>query len=791
MDTTIDQQKARDEALVPHVKRLRIRRRNFRLLSDIKSKESTLQLVYDVLRLTPFFKAFLVTADVLEIYMQEFWATATIHHHIIRFKMDNKKHIVNLESFREMLHICPRLPHQPFVKPPFEEEILAFLCFLGHSAVIKKLTYVNINKLHQPWRAFAAIINKCLTGKNSSYDSLRLNTKIQRRAMRCIILSSRRDNHMFSMIKLVSKHQNMQQFGALLLIELTNEDIRNSNAYKEYYAVATGATPPKPKASVWKTRSSSDTTVTPPTAAAGPRLTTSEKGKQAAKASKAKRDDDGDDEDDDGEEGNDDDDQEDEGDDVEDDEEDKGGDDEQASDEEEFIHPSLSTHTEEEIRDEESFDHIPKTLENSDDEGNGEEDLDLNVGREEGHDEEEEEEELYRDVNINQERGIQTTQEVKDSHVTLTLVNPDDQQQSLSMSSQFVTSMLNPTHDAGMESIFETTSQMDVQTPTSSDRLCEEAQKENDEFLKTIDENMQKIIKEQVKEQVKRNLYNALVEAYEPDKIILDTYGDTVTLKRRHDDDADKDEETSAGPDRGSKRRREGKEPESASAPQETATKSAGRSTQGSKSRQMSASESATTEEPMQTTFEMEEPAHPEFETGADDQPIVESSQHPEWFSQQQKPPTLDRDWNKTLSATHRSIQPWISELAKQSDSRSSFNELMDTPVDFSNYLINRLKVDTLTPKLLAGPTYALLKGSCKILKKLNLTKPDTYRSDLKHKEAYVAYSNPRGFIYQNKDKKNRLMRIDELHKFSDGTLTDVRTALDDRLKGIRMQYLP
>nr|GFA96775.1 hypothetical protein [Tanacetum cinerariifolium] len=103
--------------------------------------------------------------------------------------------------------------------------------------------------------------------------------------------------------------------------------------------------------------------------------------------------------------------------------------------------------------------------------------------------------------------------------------------------------------------------------------------------------------------------------------------------------------------------------------------------------------------------------------------------------------------------------------------------------------------------------------------KKLNLTKPDTYRSDLKHKEAYIAYANPRGFIYQNKDKKNRsdlrqreaytaysnpkgfiyqnkdkknrLMRIDELHKFSNGTLNDVRNALDDRLKGIRMQYLP
>nr|GFC84324.1 hypothetical protein [Tanacetum cinerariifolium] len=43
----------------------------------------------------------------------------------------------------------------------------------------------------------------------------------------------------------------------------------------------------------------------------------------------------------------------------------------------------------------------------------------------------------------------------------------------------------------------------------------------------------------------------------------------------------------------------------------------------------------------------------------------------------------------------------------------------------------------------------------------------------------------------RNKDKKNRLMRIDELHKFSDGTLNDVRNALDDRLKGIQMLYLP
>nr|GFD33032.1 hypothetical protein [Tanacetum cinerariifolium] len=76
-----------------------------------------------------------------------------------------------------------------------------------------------------------------------------------------------------------------------------------------------------------------------------------------------------------------------------------------------------------------------------------------------------------------------------------------------------------------------------------------------------------------------RSLYKALVVAYESDKIILDTYEETVTLKRRRDNDADKDEEPFAGPDWGSKRRKEGKEPESASTPTETKTRSAGRST--------------------------------------------------------------------------------------------------------------------------------------------------------------------------------------------------------------------
>nr|GEX95733.1 hypothetical protein [Tanacetum cinerariifolium] len=123
-----------------------------------------------------------------------------------------------------------------------------------------------------------------------------------------------------------------------------------------------------------------------------------------------------------------------------------------------------------------------------------------------------------------------------------------------------------------------------------SDRLRNEAQRENDEFLRTavneqlkakvltrsshssrtsyavaVDHSemeLKKILIEKIEGNKsiqhlneQRNPYKAFVDAYESDKILLDTYGETVTLKRRYDDDEDKDEEPSAGSDRGSKRR--------------------------------------------------------------------------------------------------------------------------------------------------------------------------------------------------------------------------------------------
>nr|GEZ97466.1 hypothetical protein [Tanacetum cinerariifolium] len=747
-----------DEALVPHAQRLRFRRSNFRLLSDIKSKESTLQLVYDVLRICPFFKAFLVTSDGL--YHKRNIDYSYLLWEDLVYQVEHK----NTKKSNEMYY------------PQFTKVIIHY--FMSKNPSIPRRNKVNSHYV--------------------------------------------RDDHMFSTIKLVSRHQNTQY--PRLTASAKGKQIAKASKAKSLYALSEVAMTEAQQLKLVTKRSMQHMHISQASGSGADEGT-------GADNERKDGDDDEEAEGDDGKEGDGDDDDKDEVE-REDDKDDKeeGGDDEHKFNEEEY---------DEETRDGESFDPIPQTPENSKDKGNGDDDLGLNG------------------------RGIQATLEVEDSHVTLTPVNPNGQHQSLSVSSQFVTSILNPTLDVGMESIFETKLQLDVQTPTFMAPLPMSAPTMTPS---TITTTSQKIIKEQVKEQVKvqvskilprieqavneqleaevltrsshssktsyavaddlsemelkkiliekievnksiqrldeqRNLYKALVEAYESDEIILDTNGDTVTLKRRRDDDADKDEESSPGPDRGSKRRREGKEPESASAPTKNATRSAGRSTQGSRSRQASAS--------------------------VEDQPIVQSSQHLEWFSQQQKPPSSDCDWNKTVPAVYGSIQPWISELAKQTDSRSSFNKLMDTPLDFSIFLINRLKesardvyskrriiavtklkivewhsykhLDWITVRRDDDKLYKFKEGDFKRLriqdikdmllllvqgkltnltveerfafnvslrmftrsiviqrrvedlqlgvesyqKKLNLTKLDSYRSDLKRKEAYTANSNP------------------------------------------------
>ncbi|GJR72401.1 hypothetical protein Tco_0084766 [Tanacetum coccineum] len=531
------------------------------------------------------------------------------------------------------------------------------------------------------------------------------------------------------------------------------------------------------------------------------------------------------------------------------------------NDDDDFVHPKLSTFDEKERQDEED-----KEEEWSDDEAYDAKTQGVNIELEELDEDETNEEdevnELYRDVNVNLEgrdtemadaplTNVQGTQVTKDTHVIITAATPEVQQQSSSISSGFISNMLNPNPDTGIDSILnlntESTSLVDVpvttnvemphssvttlppppipliqpqhQTPVptqtivptvssipgivdtylankmneavkivvqlQSDKLRSKAQAHNEDFINEIDENMKKIIKEQVKVHVKeqvskilskiekfindqleaevltrssneaktfhaiatnlselelkkilidkmennksidrsiqqKTLYKALVDAYETDKDILDTYGDTVTFKRRRDDE-DEDEEPSGGSNRGAKRRRFRKERESTSAPKEKTSKSSGKSKEGSKSHHTSTDTSAQAEEPIHADEDLEELAHQEFDTRfTKDQPVDETTQH--------------HDCN----------------LVRKEDTRDLFNELIDTPLDFSAFMMNRLKVDTLTPELLASLTFELMKGSCKSLVELEYFLEEVYKATTDQ----LNWNNPEGQQYPHDLRK-------------------------------------
>nr|GEV14383.1 hypothetical protein [Tanacetum cinerariifolium] len=74
--------------------------------------------------------------------------------------------------------------------------------------------------------------------------------------------------------------------------------------------------------------------------------------------------------------------------------------------------------------------------------------------------------------------------------------------------------------------------------------------------------------------------------------------------------------------------------------------------------------------------------------------------------------------------------------------------------------------------------------------KKINLNKSGTYSSDLRRMTPYTVYPNIQSIIYEYEMIINHLMHTDKLHKFSDGTLNHVRTALNDIATGIGMDYL-
>ncbi|GJW97157.1 hypothetical protein Tco_0178965 [Tanacetum coccineum] len=249
----------------------------------MKLKEPTYQVALDALALTTCYPAFLITAE--------------------------KRFSVNVEVFREILNICPKVPGKAFDEPPTEEEALSFIRKLGHTGDIKYITDVIVDHLHQLWRTFASIINNYLCGNVSSLDKIRLSrvqilwgmyykknldsvaliwedmayqidkidskkqdkmfyprftkiiihhffTKDKSISMRNrMFMHTARDDSVLGTIRFVPIHAETQVYGAIIPKAMMNQALLDFIAYKTYYAIFSGAEPPKSRKSQKKSDS--------------------------------------------------------------------------------------------------------------------------------------------------------------------------------------------------------------------------------------------------------------------------------------------------------------------------------------------------------------------------------------------------------------------------------------------------------------------------------------------------------------------------------------------------------
>nr|GEU79484.1 retrovirus-related Pol polyprotein from transposon TNT 1-94 [Tanacetum cinerariifolium] len=106
MTTTVVQQFALDNASVPLENRVEVGKCNLRIHPTKTQKEPTYQVVLDALTLTTYYPAFLITANILEIYMHQFWFTI----------------------------------NRDFDELPSDEEIVSFIKELSHKGNIKSIT---------------------------------------------------------------------------------------------------------------------------------------------------------------------------------------------------------------------------------------------------------------------------------------------------------------------------------------------------------------------------------------------------------------------------------------------------------------------------------------------------------------------------------------------------------------------------------------------------------------------------------------------------------------------------
>nr|GFA90086.1 hypothetical protein [Tanacetum cinerariifolium] len=205
---------------------------------------------------------------------------------------------------------------------------------------------------------------------------------------------------------------------------------------------------------------------------------------------------------------------------------------------------------------EESFDLIPRTPKDSKDDDNGEEDQGLRISDEQRLIEVEEADELYRDIDINQMTTsvesifmtasspiapIQTSTPIMTPSTIATITTSSEAPiPPITIPSAVLQNL--PTFDSvfrfedkvkSLEVNFSKFMQTNQFAEAVSNILADLTEMELKKILIEKMEGNKSI----QRSDEQRNLYKALVDAYEANKTILESYGDTSILKRRRGDD--------------------------------------------------------------------------------------------------------------------------------------------------------------------------------------------------------------------------------------------------------------
>ncbi|GKF63586.1 hypothetical protein Tco_0187034, partial [Tanacetum coccineum] len=196
----------------------------------------------------------------------------------------------------------------------------------------------------------------------------------------------------------------------------------------------------------------------------------------------------------------------------------------------------------------------------------------------------------------------------------------------------------------------------------------------------------------------------ASLTEFELKKILLNKIQKIYSLKKDRED-KDKDEDPPAGSDQGLKKRKKSKDAEPSKGSKSKESKSS--SSKGFKSQSKSSGKSAPKEEPVFETVDTNMPLNQGEDLGnTNDQPNFKVALKDDWLKKPKRPLTPNSDWNTTKTIDFKPPQTWISKIEKVGKPPTTFDELMSTPIDFSAYVLNNLKIENLTQEYLVKPAF-------------------------------------------------------------------------------------